>query len=161
MSLHQFPFYPGTGDISETGKGEGEGATINLPLPPGATGDVYLAAVDEVLLPAAEAFRPTWLLVSAGFDAHRDDPLTDMALSAGDYADLTDRVMSLVPAGHRLAFLEGGYDLEALAHSAGASVAGMAGVSYRPERSTSGGPGRSVVDEVAEQRRRRAEDGPA
>ena len=158
VSVHQFPFYPGTGAIGETGEGEGEGATINIPLPPGATGDVYLAAVDQVLVPAAEAFGPTWLIVSAGFDAHRDDPLTNMALTAGDYADLTDRVMSLVPAGHRLAFLEGGYDLEALARSAGACVAGLAGVSYRPEPSTSGGPGASVVEEVVAQRRRTPAD---
>ena len=153
VSLHQFPFYPGTGRLEETGEGEGEGYTINVPLPAGATGDVYQAALDTIVLPAAERFQPTWLLVSAGFDAHRDDPLTDLGLAAGDFADLTDRLMALVAPGHRLAVLEGGYDLRALAHSAGACVAGLAGVSYRPEPATSGGPGAEAVARVAERRR--------
>ena len=90
-------------------------------------------------------FGPTWVFASAGFDAHRADPLTDMGLSAGDFADLTDRVMALAPAGRRVAFLEGGYDLDALAASAGACVAALAGESWRPESPTSGGPGREVV----------------
>ena len=84
----------------------------------------------------------------------RADPLTDLGLSAGDFADLTERVAGLVPAGRRLAFLEGGYDLQALAASAGACVAALAGSSYRPERSTAGGPGRSTVEAVRLQRER-------
>jgi acetoin utilization deacetylase AcuC-like enzyme len=157
VSLHQFPLYPWTGLLEETGVGEGAGTTVNLPLPPGSTGDTYLAAVDEVVAPLAARFRPTWVLVSAGFDAHRADPLTDLGLSAGDFALLTERVTGLVPAGRRLAFLEGGYDLEALAASAGACVAALAGASYRPEAPTSGGVGRSVVE--AAQARLAAEPG--
>ena len=149
VSMHQWPLYPGTGRLEETGAGEGEGATVNLPLPAGATGDVYLAAMDEVVAPAVARFDPTWTIVSAGFDAHWAVPLTGLALAAGDYAYLTARLLSLTPTVRVLAFLEGGYDLEALARSAGACVAGLAGLSYRPEPSTSGGPGRPVVEAAA------------
>jgi len=149
VSMHQYPLYPGTGRMEETGSGPGEGFTINLPFPAGATGDVYLAAIDEVIVPATEEFRPTWIMASAGFDGHRDDPLAGLGLSAGDFADLTDRLLVLAPPGHRLALLEGGYDLDALAASAGACVASLAGVVHRPEKVTSGGPGRAIVDAVA------------
>jgi acetoin utilization deacetylase AcuC-like enzyme len=154
VSMHEWPLYPGTGTLDETGRGDGAGATVNLPFPAGTTGDVYLAALDEVVLPLAEAFRPTWLLLSAGFDAHRRDPLTGLALSAGDYADLTARLAALVPPGRRLAFLEGGYDLEGLASSAGACLAALAGGSWRPEPATNGGPGRAVVAAAALRRQR-------
>ena len=72
--FHQYPLYPGTGGLREVGAGAGRGTTINLPLPAGATGDAFRAGVDEVLAPFAAAFDPTWLLISAGFDAHRADP---------------------------------------------------------------------------------------
>lgn len=145
-SLHEHPLYPGTGRLHDTGGEGAEGTNVNLPLPAGATGDVALAAFDEVVLPAIERFRPTWLLVSAGFDGHRADPLTGLALSSGDFADLTRRVMGLVPAGRRIAFLEGGYDLQALADSAGACLSALAGGDHRPERATGGGPGHHVVE---------------
>jgi acetoin utilization deacetylase AcuC-like enzyme len=148
LSMHEYPQYPGTGKLGESGMDAGVGTTVNVPLPSGTTGDVYLAAVDEILLPAVQVFAPTWLIVSAGFDAHRADPLTDLGLSSGDFADLADRIFPLVPAGHRIALLEGGYDLDALAASAGACVASMAGLRYRPEPASSGGPGRGVVDNV-------------
>ena len=146
VSLHQWPFYPGTGRLDEIGSGAGTGATVNLPMPAGATGDVYLAAVDEVIVPVAERVKPTWLIISAGFDGHRADPLTDMGLSSGDYADLITRIAGLVPAGRRLVVLEGGYDLEALADCTTACVTSLAGEPRRPEPVTNGGPGRSVVD---------------
>jgi acetoin utilization deacetylase AcuC-like enzyme len=148
VSMHQYPWYPGTGRIDETGVGEGEGTTVNLPFPAGTGGDAYRAAIDEVIVPIAERFQPTWLVASAGFDGHRADPLAGLGLTAGDFADVTARVMALVPAGRRLAFLEGGYDLQALAASAGACVAALAGVEYRPEAATSGGPGFEVVAAV-------------
>lgn len=154
VSMHEWPLYPGTGALDETGRGDGLGATVNLPFPSGTTGDVYLAALDEVVIPLAEAFRPTWLLISAGVDAHRRDPLTGLALSAGDYGDLTARLAALVPAGRRLAFLEGGYDLEGLASSAGACLAALAGAEWRPEAATNGGPGRAVVSAAALRRHR-------
>ena len=145
VSLHEYPMYPGTGRLNERGAGAGEGTTINLPLPSGATGDVALAAIDEVVAPAMEAFRPTWLLVSAGFDGHRHDPLTGLGFSSGDFADLTARCLAFAPPGRRILFLEGGYDLDALADSAGACVAALLGVDHRPEPASSGGPGREVV----------------
>jgi acetoin utilization deacetylase AcuC-like enzyme len=146
VSMHQWPLYPGTGRLEETGAGAGVGATVNLPFPPGTTGDSYRAAVDQVIVPLAEDWRPTWVLISAGFDGHRADPLTHLGLTAGDFADLTERITNLVPAGRRVAFLEGGYDLEALASSSGACVAGLAGVTWRPEPASGSGPGREVVD---------------
>src|SRR5438132_3134300 len=146
VSMHQFPLYPGTGRVDDVGTGAGTGATVNLPFPPGTTGDVYLRAVDDVLLPLAESFRPSWLIVSAGFDAHRADPLTDLGLSAGDFGDLTARVTTLVPPGRRILFLEGGYDLGALRDSTAACLGALLGDRYRPEPATSGGPGQEVVD---------------
>jgi acetoin utilization deacetylase AcuC-like enzyme len=157
VSAHQWPLYPGTGALSDTGAGRGVGLTLNLPFPAGTTGDVYLAAFDEVIAPAVERFSPTWTIVSAGFDAHRADPLTGLGLSASDYADLTARLLGLLPGARILAFLEGGYDLQALALSAGAFVAALADVRFRPEPTTSGGPGRAVVD--AAQRNRAHEQG--
>jgi acetoin utilization deacetylase AcuC-like enzyme len=145
VSMHQHPLYPGTGSLHEVGGGVGMGLTVNVPLPPGATGDAHRAAVDLVVAPLAARFAPTWLLISAGFDCHRADPLTDLALSAGDVADLTTSLMELAPAGHRLAFLEGGYDLDALAACGGAFVAALAGEAWSPESPTSGGPGRDEV----------------
>lgn len=153
VSLHQSPLYPWSGGIDETGVGDGAGLTVNFPMPATSTGDAYLAAVDEVVVPVAERFQPTWVLLSAGFDGHRFDPVAHLGLAAGDFALLTTRVMALAPPGRRVAFLEGGYDLEALSYSAGACIAALAGESRVPrgEEPTSGGPGRSVVASVASQ----------
>jgi acetoin utilization deacetylase AcuC-like enzyme len=145
VSIHQYPLYPGTGSLRELGAGDGVGTTVNVPLPPGATGDVYRAAIDRVVAPLATSFDPTWLLVSAGFDAHRADPLTDLHLSAGDFAELTTELAVLVPAGRRIAFLEGGYDLDALGASASAAIGALAGARWNGEPPTSGGPGIDVV----------------
>lgn len=152
VSLHQWPLYPGTGRADETGEGAGEGTTLNIPVPPGATGDVYLRAFDEVVAPVADRFGPTWVVVSAGFDAHRNDPITDLALSAGDYAPLTRRVLELVPAGRRLVVLEGGYDLEALTLCSATVLRELAGAAHHHpfEHATSGGPGVHAVERVRE-----------
>jgi acetoin utilization deacetylase AcuC-like enzyme len=154
VSLHEWPAYPGTGRAGETGGLAAPGTTVNVPLPSGGTGDVALMALDEVVAPVVERFRPDWLLVSAGFDAHRDDPLAGLAWSAGDYADLTRRVVAYAPAGRTIAFLEGGYDLDALGRSAAATVAALVDVELHGEGSTSGGPGRSAVAEARELRTR-------
>jgi acetoin utilization deacetylase AcuC-like enzyme len=148
VSMHQYPFYPGTGALTDTGSGPGEGYTVNLPFPERTAGDTYRSAIEDVVVPLAERFRPTWVLVSAGFDSHRADPLTDLGLSAGDYVDLTARVVRLVPPGRRIAFLEGGYDLDALATSAAACVGALAGEELRPEPVTCGETGRSVIAQV-------------
>jgi len=148
VSFHEFPLYPGTGGVPEMGDGDGYGATINFPLPSGATGDVYRTAMDTVLAPLVDQWRPTWLLVSAGFDGHRRDPITGLGLSAGDFADFTQALGEYVPAGRQIVFLEGGYDLEGLAASAGAALSTLCGEAYRPEAATSGGPGLHVVEAV-------------
>ncbi len=149
VSFHEYPQYPGTGTLMEVGTGVGRGATVNFPLPSGATGDIVRAGIDVVLRPKVRELDPTWLLISAGFDAHRADPLTSMGLSSGDFADITAQILEMVPAGRRIAFLEGGYDLDALAASTAACVAALGGRELHPEAPTSGGPGRNVVDEVA------------
>lgn len=149
ISLHQWPWYPGTGRFEDVGAGPGEGTTLNLPMAAGTTGDAYRRALDEVVTPTIEAFGPTWMILSAGFDAHRADPLAGLALSAGDFADLTERLVAQVAPGRRLAFLEGGYDFGALADSAGACVAALAGVRWRPEPASAGGPPAPVVGEAA------------
>ena len=161
FSTHQSPLYPGTGRMGETGGGHALGRTINVPLPAGATGDVVRKAVEEVLGAVADWFGPQWVLVSAGFDAHRDDPLADLRLTAADFADLASSVAALAPAPGRVAlFLEGGYDLDALHRSVGAAVSALMGGAYRPEPPSSGGPGSGVVDAVSELQRRVREEAP-
>lgn len=147
VSTHQWPLYPGTGSMDETGGADAAGTTVNVPLPPGATGDVVRRALDEVAAPVIDRFQPTWVLVSAGYDGHREDPLADLSLAAGDYADLGRMSASLAPrSGRTVLVLEGGYDLRALRLSAGASVAAALGLRFRPEPPTSGGPGIEAVE---------------
>ena len=125
VSLHQYPWYPGTGDATERGDGAGAGTTLNVPLPAGAAEDAYVRAIDEVIEPAVEAFAPDLVLVSAGFDAHHADPLCMMRLSAGAFFRLTGSIASwgLGP----VCVLEGGYDLEALAWSSAATISALLG----------------------------------
>ena len=146
VSFHQWPCYPGTGRIHEAGSGDAIGSTVNVPLPPGATGDVYTQAWDRHVAAQVDAFDPTWVLISAGFDAHRADPITEMGLSAGDYALLTARILEIAPAGHRIVFLEGGYDLAALTESAAAVMATLVDQPFDTERVTNGGPGVEMID---------------
>ncbi len=116
-SLHQWPFYPGTGASAERGRGAGEGATLNLPLAAGAGDEVYERAFDERLLPALDAFAPELLIVSAGFDAWRDDPLGGMRVTEAGFASWGERLRARADrlcAGRVVSLLEGGYDLEAL-----------------------------------------------
>jgi acetoin utilization deacetylase AcuC-like enzyme len=114
ISLHQYPFYPGTGARHERGVGPGEGFTLNFPLPAGTGEAVYLSLFEKEIVPALERFRPGLLLLSAGFDAHQDDPLANMALSAHSFGKFTDQVKGIAPI---VSVLEGGYDLEALSLS--------------------------------------------
>ncbi len=146
VSLHEWPLYPGTGALRETGIGAGVGATINVPLPAGTTGDVYRHAFDTLIAPAAARFGADWVLVSAGYDAHRADPITGLGLSAGDYTDLAASLQVLGPPGRLVLFLEGGYDLAALRDSVHATVSSLLGEPVRPERATAGGPGTDIVD---------------
>ena len=117
VSVHQFPFYPGTGAAGERGWGEGEGATVNVPLPAGSGDDVYARAFDRLIEPAIQGFRPQLLLVSAGFDAWQLDPLGGMRVSREGMAEWGRRLAVLADElceGRLLASLEGGYDLESL-----------------------------------------------
>jgi acetoin utilization deacetylase AcuC-like enzyme len=125
VSLHQYPWYPGTGDATERGEGDGAGTTINVPLPAGAAEDAYLRAFDEVIEPAVADFDPQLVLVSAGYDAHHRDPLCMMRLTSGAFDRMTRRASAWGPGP--VCVLEGGYDLDALAWSAGATVAAMLG----------------------------------
>ncbi len=153
VSTHQWPLYPGTGDVNATGGPGAPGLTLNIPVPPGTTGDVLLYAFDEVVAPAVEAFEPTWALISSGFDAHRDDPLANLCLSAGDFADLALRAKALVAgAGRVVVVLEGGYDMRAISASSGAVAAALLGEGYRPEPATSGGPGVHAVERARQAR---------
>ncbi|MEK6802459.1 MAG: histone deacetylase [Nitrospirota bacterium] len=120
FSTHQYPHYPGTGRASECGRGAGEGLTINVPMEAGEGDDEYRAVFQKVLVPAADAFKPEFVIVSAGFDAHRDDPLASMGLTEEGYADLTTIVAGIAKQhcqGRLLSSLEGGYNLTALAAS--------------------------------------------
>jgi acetoin utilization deacetylase AcuC-like enzyme len=117
VSTHQFPFYPGTGSATETGIGEGKGFTVNVPLGAGGGDAVYRAAFERVVLPAAEAFAPELVLVSAGFDASARDPLAQMQLSAdafGWMAGELEKIAARSASGRMALVLEGGYDLVAL-----------------------------------------------
>ncbi len=149
VSLHEWPLYPGTGRLADLGAGQGHRSTMNFPMPAGATGDVYRHAVHEVILPVVAAWKPTWVILSAGFDGHRRDPITDLGLSSADYADISLVLTDLVPPGRRLLFLEGGYDLEALSLCTGAVLSALVDDGgYRPEEPTEGGPGHGVSNAV-------------
>ena len=120
FSTHQYPHYPGTGRESERGRGAGEGVTINVPMEAGGGDDEYRAVFQKELVPAADAFKPEFVIVSAGFDAHKDDPLGSMGLTEEGYADLTGIVADIAKrhaCGRMLSSLEGGYHLTALAAS--------------------------------------------
>ncbi|UGB39766.1 histone deacetylase family protein [Frateuria soli] len=121
VSSHQWPLYPGSGGADETGVGN----VLNVPLPPDTDSMTFRRVWEDRLLPRLDAFRPQLLLVSAGFDAHRADPLAQLQLDADDYAWLTTRLVDIArlhAAGRLVSTLEGGYHLDALAASAAAHV---------------------------------------
>ena len=120
FSIHQYPYYPGSGNVDETGAGTGEGATINVPFPAGVGDGAYLAAIEEILIPAARRFRPELILVSAGYDAHWMDPLAQHQVSIAGYAAMMRSLMALaeeVCSGRLVCTLEGGYNLDVLPHA--------------------------------------------
>lgn len=130
FNTHQSPLYPGTGKIREVGLGEGRGATINAPLAAGCGDGDALAIYEAILGPVADAFKPQLVLISAGFDAHHDDPLAQLKFRTEGFAELAGRVMAIADRhceGRALAFLEGGYNLNALADSAAAVIGVMQG----------------------------------
>ena len=120
FSTHQFPFYPGSGRASERGTGAGQGYTVNVPLAAGCGDREYQQVFENVLYPAAQAFEPHLVLISAGFDAHREDPLAGMNVTEEGYARMTTIVRDIAERyceGRLVSLLEGGYHLEALARS--------------------------------------------
>ena len=120
FSTHQYPWYPGTGGADERGSGKGEGYTLNVPLPAGKGDAEYLEVFNRILRPALKAYRPDAVIISAGFDAHRDDPLAGMNLTEQGYRALTKVVKEIAgehAQGRVLSCLEGGYNLAALAAS--------------------------------------------
>lgn len=123
-STHQMPLYPGTGSREERGA---HGNIVNAPLPSGAGGEHFRAAMDQLILPALADFAPELLIISAGFDAHANDPLAGLRFVEDDYAWATRELMSLT-GGRVVSSLEGGYDLDALASSAYAHVSELMGV---------------------------------
>ena len=128
ISTHQYPYYPGSGAANEVGSGVGEGFTINIPLPAGCADAEYAQVFQDIVVPAAEKFRPEWILVSAGFDPHRRDPLGGMGVTEQGFGAMARRLLGLADkfADARIAFLlEGGYDLAALRGSVAAVFATM------------------------------------
>jgi acetoin utilization deacetylase AcuC-like enzyme len=128
-SIHQSPLYPGTGAASDFGSGAGEGYTVNLPVPPGSGPDEFLALVQHVVAPIAREWRPGLLCISAGYDAHRDDPLANCEVDDAGYWDMAATMRELagelgVPL---LICLEGGYSLAALARSVVATLEAVSG----------------------------------
>ncbi|MFQ5693085.1 MAG: histone deacetylase [Nitrospinota bacterium] len=131
FSIHQYPFYPGTGAEDETGEGAGKGTVINAPLPAGAGDAEAVRAFREKLVPAAEAFRPEFVLISAGFDGHQRDPLGQLRLTEEGFAELTRIVMEIAgrfAGGRIVSLLEGGYDLEGLSRSVEAHLRTLSGL---------------------------------
>jgi acetoin utilization deacetylase AcuC-like enzyme len=130
ISTHQFPFYPGTGAVDETGVGAGAGFTVNLPLEAGAVDDDYRIAFAEVVLPVLRQFKPDLVLVSAGFDAHERDPLGSMRVTTAAFAAMTMELRAVAAdcCGERMMLItEGGYDLRALTASLEIVVQTLAG----------------------------------
>jgi acetoin utilization deacetylase AcuC-like enzyme len=156
ISLHEFPAYPGSGWMDETGLGPAAGTAVNFPMPTGTGGDVYRASFDRVVVPILSAFQPDWLLVSAGYDAHQADPLAGISLLESDYAAMGGALRGVVASGRTILFLEGGYNLNAVKGSVAATLRGMAGLAVFEEasRPVSGSRSWKTVDFVVEVQRR-------
>jgi acetoin utilization deacetylase AcuC-like enzyme len=126
VSLHQFPFYPGTGDVLEAGAGDGRGSTVNVPLSRGADDAVYTSAFSRIVAPLGSEFAPSLVLLSAGFDAHAADPLAEMRVSDAGYGAMLRLLVAALPAGTPIGMvLEGGYDLDALEASLAAALGAL------------------------------------
>ncbi len=158
ISLHQDPLtiYPGTGFIEEKGVGEGEGFNINIPLPPGSSDDIYIEFLDEVVMPVVKEFKPEFVLISAGFDAYKGDPITSMNLSSYGYSYAFLKALeiaSISSAGRLVASLEGGYG-EGLSRALVTVMSVLTGVSspLKDKRTKSDpyviGKARKVLEEI-------------
>ncbi|RCK77677.1 MAG: Acetylspermidine deacetylase [Ignavibacteriae bacterium] len=120
ISLHQYPFYPGTGARSERGKGKGEGFTLNCPMRAGSGENEYIEAFEKDIIPIFSLYQPELFIISAGFDAHKSDPLANINLTEESFVKMTEYVVNYAnkfAEGRIISILEGGYDLEALKNS--------------------------------------------
>jgi len=165
VSTHQYPYYPGTGAFSEAGRGRGTGFTLNIPMPAGCGDSEYAGAFRRILVPAARAFRPDFILVSCGFDAHRDDPLAGMWVTGDGYAAMAAIVRHLADdlCDGRLAFiLEGGYALSGVREGATAVLDAILDPEPPDLPATGdlapGSPLESIVEQVVEVHRRHFPD---
>ncbi len=154
VSLHQEHHYPLTGLVSDIDAAPGA-TVVNVPLPAGTAGDVYRRAWAEIVLPVLAEFAPDWVLVSSGYDAHRADPLADMALEADDYGWMAAELAGVFPASRTVVALEGGYDAAALEDSARATVQGLArvGTGWADPPLSPPGSSRALADAWAAARR--------
>jgi acetoin utilization deacetylase AcuC-like enzyme len=135
VSIHQWPFWPGTGALDDVGEGDGEGFSINVPVPAGTGEAAFLSLIEHVVMPVGRQYRPDLILISAGYDAHRSDPLGGLALDTRSYGGMSSRMRALggevgAPVG---AVLEGGYDLQALADSVIETMLALEGGRLPPE----------------------------
>ncbi len=130
ISLHQSPHYPGTGHLDEIGIEEGEGYTINIPLPAGSGDAVFNQAFGRIIAPVATQFKPQFIMLAAGYDGHFADPLASLNLTTQGYARMSEEIVSLASSigCMVIASLEGGYDLTALSHSVLATLSRMANI---------------------------------
>jgi len=165
LSTHQFPYYPGTGDCTEAGRDKAVGTTVNVPMPAGCGDDEYVGALLRILVPVARRFAPEMILVSCGFDAHRDDPLASMELSRQGYLEMTRIVRALADElceGRVALVLEGGYAPSGLVEGTTAVIEGLlepppSRLSRSPD-ANAGSMLHTIVDRVARVHRDRYPD---
>ncbi|MCP4675424.1 MAG: histone deacetylase [Deltaproteobacteria bacterium] len=130
LSIHQWPFYPGSGRLDEIGGAEALGKNVNIPMPAGSGDNAYLCAMDELILPIIDSFSPDHIMISAGCDAHEEDPLAGMRLTSDCYGQMAARLKNAADRlckGRLTAFLEGGYSLDVLEHATAAMTRGIKG----------------------------------
>ncbi len=148
-SIHQSPLYPGTGAATDVGSGDGEGFTVNMPVPPGSGPDEFLSLVQQVVVPIAREWRPGLLCISAGYDAHRDDPLANCELDDAAYGDMATSMWELATEleAPLLVCLEGGYALGALSRSVVTTLEAL--TSERPAREARAEPAATYRERLA------------
>ena len=154
LSLHQMPLYPGSGRYSETGAAAGRGSAVNVPLPPGTGDEGYAYVMEVVVAPMLHRYRPDFVLVPAGYDAHWSDPLANMKVTTPGFRRIVEQIRALAEelcGGRMVCTLEGGYDLSALSSSVEATVRVLAGSQREvadPYGAPSGALGREAVEPV-------------
>lgn len=131
ISTHQYPFYPGTGSIGEIGRGDAEGTVVNIPLQAGVGDKGFKLVYEKIVIPSLERFKPDLILVSAGYDAHWDDPLANLGLSLTGYNWISRKLIKLagnICSGKIVFFLEGGYNLQVLSYGVANTIRGLLGI---------------------------------